>query len=110
MKWFKYLFLGEQIIPKSNKIITKIKKRKLTPNVYIIALASNPNNLLDIIPSLELLQSGYPIDEIHIIGLAFGKEEAVDLVCDIISEVHQSGDLLNVKVYLENKWGDDIWN
>ena len=37
MKWYKNLYLGEEIAPKARKIINKIKKNKPTIDVYVIA-------------------------------------------------------------------------
>ena len=104
MKWYKDLFLGETIAPDAKKIIKKIKNKKITPNVYVIAFASNTQNLMDIIPSSELLQKGYPKEQLRVIGLANGKKEAVELVRRIVDEVYQATGEVKVKEYLKSKW------
>lgn len=104
MKWYKNLYLGETIAPKAHQIVKKIKKQKFTPDVYVIALASNPKNQLDIIPSWELMQSGYPIEEVRIIGLAKGKKEATALVTTIVDEVYQQTGDVKIREYLKSKW------
>ena len=104
MKWYKNLYLGEEIAPKARKIINKIKKNKPTIDVYVIALASNPKNQLDIIPSWELLQKGYPIDSVRVIGLAQGKKEALQLVTSLVDEVYQKTGDVKILEYLQNEW------
>lgn len=109
MKWYKNLYLGEMIAPKAHQIVNKIKKKKLTPDVYIIALASNPQNLLDIIPTWELMQSGYPTDRVRIIGLAQGKKEALELVTAIVDEVYQKTGDVKIQEYLKQMFFDEKW-
>ncbi len=114
MKWYKNLYLGETIAPKARRVINKIKKKQLTPDVYIIALASNSENLLDIIPARELLQPGYPAENIRIIGLAQGKKEAVELVTAIVDEVYQKTGQVKIQEYLkkmllDEKWREQTW-
>ena len=106
MKWYKDLYLGEEIEPKAQKIINKIKKNKPTIDVYVIALASNPQNQLDVIPSWELLQKGYPTEGIRVIGLAQGKKEALALVTQIVDEVYQRTGDVKILEYLKSEWRD----
>jgi hypothetical protein len=108
MKWYKNLYLGEEIAPKARKIINKIKKNKPTIDVYVIALASNPENQLDVIPSWELLQKGYPKDQLRIIGLAQGKKEALQLVTDLVDEVYQKTGDVKILPYLKEEWRERV--
>ena len=107
MKWYKDLFLGETVAPDVKKYIKRITNSQLTPNVYVIAFASNPLNLLDIIPSWELIQKGYPNEQIRIIGLANGKKEAIELVRQIVDETYQVTGDVKVKEYLKSKWREE---
>lgn len=104
MKWYKNLYLGEGIAPNARKIINKIKKNKPTIDVYVIALASNPENQLDLIPSWEFLQKGYPTDHVRVIGLAKGKKEALQLVTSLVDEVYQKTGDVKILDYLKNEW------
>lgn len=104
MKWYKNLYVGEGIKPKAKQIINRIKKNKPTIDVYVIALASNPENQLDIIPSMELLQKGYPTEQIRVIGLAKGKAEALQIVTSLVDEIYQKTGDVKVLDYLKNEW------
>ena len=46
-------------------------------HTYIITFPSNEENLLDIIPTRELLQKGYPKKNLHIIAVAGNYDEAL---------------------------------
>lgn len=108
MKWYKNLYLGEGVETKAREIINKIKKNKPTIDVYVIALASNPENQLDVIPSWELLQKGYPKDRLRIIGLAQGKKEALQLVTDLVDEVYQKTGDVKILPYLKEEWRERV--
>ncbi len=85
-----------------------MKKGKLTADIYLLALPSNPENLLDIIPAKDLLQKGYPKETLRIIGLAKGKKEALALVTQIVDEVFQETGDVKLVDYLKEKWRDEV--
>ena len=81
MKWYEDLYVGDSIEGKVNRIKWKINHHAGTVSIYVIAFASNRQNLLDIIPAWELMQKSYPgKKEMQIIGLAKGYAEALELV------------------------------
>ena len=103
MIWYEDLYVGNSIIHKKNKIIWKIRHNAGQLNIYVIALASNDKNLLDIIPAQELLQKGYPRQQLYIVGLAKGYDEAVEVAVSIINEVYQKTGAFAVRKYLDGK-------
>ena len=60
MKWYRKLYVSESIGDKAGRIKWKINHNAGTVSVYVIAFASNPDNLLDIIPAWQLMQKSYP--------------------------------------------------
>lgn len=58
MVWYKDLYVGESIVHKTKKVKWKIMHNAGQIGIYVITLASNTQNLLDIIPSYELMQKG----------------------------------------------------
>ena len=62
MKWYRNLYVSNSIGDKANRIKWKINHNAGTISVYVIAFASNSQNLLDIIPAWELMQKSYPGD------------------------------------------------
>ena len=102
MKWLKDLYVGESISGKEQRIKWKINHNAGTINIYVIAFASNKANLLDVIPAAELLQRAYPKRDMHIIGLARGYDEALELVRQIIEETYLATGDVDVWTYLKN--------
>lgn len=100
MTWHENLYVGESIIHKTDKIKWKICHNAGQPSIYVIALASNEQNLLDIIPARELMQKGYPKQKLYIVGLAKGYEEAVEVAVSIVDEVYQATGSFAVRSYL----------
>ena len=103
MKWYEDLYVGESIVHKTSRVKQKILHNTLQINIYVITLASNPKNLLDIIPSNELLQKGYPKKNLHVVGLAKGYDEAILVAASIIDEVYRQTGAFAVSDYLESK-------
>ena len=103
MKWYSNLYVSESIGKKVNKIKWKINHNAGTINTYVIALPSNPANILDMIPTYDLMQKAYPKKNIHIIGLAKGYDEALDLIRQIVQEVYEATGDFNISNYLKIK-------
>ena len=103
MKWYENLYVGESIRHKTDKIKWKINHNAGQINIYVITIASNSQNLLDIIPAQELMQKGYPKRELYVVGLAQGKEEAYEIVKQIIDEVYQKTGEFKILPYLQTK-------
>lgn len=103
MKWYDNLYVGESIRHKRDKIKWKIKHNAGQINIYVITIASNPQNLLDIIPAQELMQKGYPKKDLFVIGIAQGMGEAQEVVKLIIDEVYQQTGGFDILPYLYAK-------
>lgn len=103
MVWYRELYVGESIVHKTNRIKWKIRHNAGQVNIYVITLASNTQNLLDIIPAQELLQKGYPKKDICVVGLAKGYAEALEVAVSIVEEVYRSTGTFAVRKYLLQK-------
>ena len=99
IQWTSRLYVGERIGKKKDKVISAINNRKAILGVYCIAFASNPNNLLMIMDANELLFPHYRKTNVCIVGLAKGKDEAVELVHEMIMEVYTKTGDFNVRAY-----------
>lgn len=102
MEWYKNLYLGETAKKKKYRLYRKINKRRLF-NAYVVALPSNNENVLDIYRFMELRQKHYAQRDIFIIGLACGKEEAMELARDIIWEVFKNTGNVKVSDYIRKR-------
>lgn len=99
ISWSSHIYIGKGLKFKKNKTVAAIKNRKLTVGIYCIAYASNPDNLFDIYDANELLLPHYKDYTIHIVGLAKGKQEAYELVQDMLMEVYKRTGRFNVRTY-----------
>lgn len=104
MKFLQELYLGEKTAPKVDQIVKKIMTAEVVPNLYLITMASHPDNMLDLIPEWEILQKGYPKEGLRIVGLADNKKDAVGLMQFIIEECYEMTGSADVRAYLEEKW------
>jgi protoheme ferro-lyase len=97
--WTSRLFVGDKIKKKKEKVIASINNREATFGVYCIAFASHPDNLFDILNANELLFPHYKKTEVRIVGIANGKEEAIDLVQNMLMEVYNKTGNFDVRSY-----------
>ncbi len=106
MKWYRDLYVGESIADQTEKVKWKIRRGIGQLHIYVIAPASNPQNLLDIIPARELLQKYYPKKEMYVIGLAKGRAEAEQVAAELITAVYAETGGFDIRTYL--KIGHDL--
>ncbi|SER61981.1 hypothetical protein [Lachnobacterium bovis] len=104
MRWYNNLYISPSAKKKSKKIIWKIKHKAGLINVYVITLASNSSNLLDIIPSGDLLFLSYPRENVKVLGIAKGYTEALELSCKIVKEVYENTGKFDVHNYFKNSF------
>ncbi|MDD5935878.1 MAG: hypothetical protein PUC65_10045 [Clostridiales bacterium] len=101
--WNEKLYFSESIKKKHRRTIFAIKHGKVTANVYCIAFASNEKNLFDILPANELLFPHYKNSEVHILGLARGRDEAALLVMDMIRDIYRETGGFSVREFFREK-------
>ena len=103
MEWHENLYAGESIRHKLQKVKWKVAHNAGQLRVYVITLASNEKNLLDIIPARELLQKYYPKRDLYVVGLAGNYKEAVELAGHIVSDVYRKTGGFDVRFHLRQK-------
>lgn len=111
MIWYENLYIGESIPKKNGKIKRlkwKIDHNAGLLNIYIIVLCRCGDNLLEIIPSKELLQKAYPKKGLFVVGIARGYDEALQTAAGIVIDVYQHTGGFQVEQYLlrNTKAGD----
>ena len=100
MKWYKELYIGKSIEQNRDEIISDIADNQKLKKRFLITLPANEKNMLDIITA----KMGTIISwrEIFVIGVAASKQEAVELVTEIISIVHHETNAFNLKEYFND--------
>lgn len=99
VSWTTRLYVGNKMKKKKDKVISSINNCEVTFGIYCIAFASHQDNLFDIIDANELLFPFYKKSEVQIVGLARGREEAVDLVQKMLMEVYHKTGNFDVRAY-----------
>ncbi len=103
MIWYENLYIGESISKKKAKIRRlkwKISHDKCFTNAFVIVLCRYENNLLEIIPARELRQKAYPKQNLYIVGLAKGYEDALETAAKIVTDVYKKTGEFQVKRYI----------
>jgi hypothetical protein len=79
---YKNLVTDDSCRGKTDRIIRKIRKNAGMLHIYLICLANN-NDTFDLIDCKNLKQKGYPKNELFILGLADGRDSAIELAAQL---------------------------
>lgn len=97
MRWAVNLYTTEKTKRNLKHIQKSMKRKWIKPNVYLIALASNENNLLDIIHSSMYLQKVFQNMNPDIVGVAEDYGAALDLVLEMIQDQWKRDQKISMK-------------
>lgn len=97
MNWYNDLYVGEAARRKKNKIINKLDKHSISFGVYVVTLASNGKDILDVLPAFMLYKQQN--QDRLILGLAVTKEEALEVCAQIIQDVYRKTGTYDVRSY-----------
>ena len=106
MRYYKYLYVQEGLEKKKDKIIKKLDKKKLQPNLHVITLASNPENNLDIISGKFLFQPSFPQDDLFVVGIVKSYDDAIAFDERIIQEDYDKTGGTDIRSYILGKEQD----
>jgi hypothetical protein len=101
IRWYKKLYTDTLAGKRQKKIIKTINEGKLSVGVYVIALASNSQNLFDIINANELLFPHFKRMDHYVVGIAYSRENAIYVLQEMIEEIYQNTGGLDVRGYLK---------
>ena len=102
VEWYKDLYLDGITKGQVERLKSYIEKEKLQYPIFCITLASNPNNLLDIMNVNELLFPYYKRKQILILGLASSRQQAKIMVAGMIEKVYRETGDFDVRSYFKN--------
>ena len=90
-EWYEHMFMGEKASRHRFDILEKIRNKKGLRGIYIIVPASNPANILDIIPAAELTKSWYEErQDLLVVGVAKGYDEALETAGRIVGTLYRT--------------------
>ena len=99
--WYNHLFVGEKARTKKKRIMWKLQHGAGMLSVYVLALASNPSNSLDIVNAAYLQQPIYKRRELKVVGIAKSYGEALELLNMIVQEVYGQTGGLDIRGYFD---------
>ena len=102
LKWHENLLIDDNI-KNIRKIQKKLNSGKPMPGIYLITLSDNPSILMEIIPALTLMQQAAADICPEIIGITKGKDEAIDMVTDMIHEMYKTTGDFRIREYWKNR-------
>lgn len=104
LKWYRNLYLGDNARKAKYKTFGLIRKNRFTIDTYIIAISDNPDNILDIYSANMLKQPHFKNKSYRdkvVIGLAKGRNEALELVRCIVDDTYSHTGCVDVAGYLK---------
>lgn len=107
MKYYKHLYVSEELKKKKSKIIRRLEQNKLQLNIQLIVLPQTAHNQLEIIDSKLLFQPSYPKNDLFIVGMVSSYDEAMEYVENIAREVYSNTDNLDIRNYIMVKEQED---
>ncbi len=101
LKYLPNLYLGESINRKKlDKIKKKLENKPLLSGVFLIVLAKNPQDQLEIYDARQLAWKYYEKYPPYVVGIAGNHEEAVRMVEQMVRECIASRGDCALKEYL----------
>lgn len=98
MKISNQIYLGPSINEKmKRKYIKKLNKKKRVTGIYILICRLNNSNLIEIISTGHLYHINKWEDEIYIFGITKSKEEAVEIIRQIVENTITHYEMINKK-------------
>ena len=99
MQWAENLYLSDKTAKKKDKIIKKANRGVGMVSIYFITLASNRGNLFDIFHAAHLKQPAFYKQDLYVVGIASGYEEALELVQRMIDDIYRKTGGFAVREY-----------
>ena len=111
MRFYKNLYVSESMTKKKEKVIAKLNKKKYPLNTYVIALIEEGENQLEFYSTLMFRQGSVIDDDIFVVGIAGGYDDALYLVEEIAKEVYEKTGDLDIRSYIrEGKKHDSTYH
>lgn len=89
MLWSEKLYLGADVKKHFRRIRWKIMHNIAQTDIFLLILPLKYEQHLQLVHSMELLQKEWPKDHICIVGVTQGKQEGLDMIEQITSEMYE---------------------
>lgn len=99
MRWADNLYVSESAYEKKGTIIKKANVNAGLRHVYFVTLAGNAEDLFDIFDAAYLKQPSFYKQELDVVGIATSREDAVELVQQMIEDIYAETGAFQVREY-----------
>lgn len=103
MKFYRYLFVSETMDTKKEKILQKLQNHEYPIGIYLLVLPDKGPDQLEFFSSAMLRQRCIKEDDLFVVGLARGYDDAVELVEQIVKQVYKETGGTDIPSYIEKK-------
>lgn len=101
MRWAVNLYTTEKIKKKLPRIMHKVGIRKMQAGIWLITIASNEQNLLDIFHSACYMHPMFARLNPDIVGVAESEDAAKTLVVQITEDMYRENGNFDVRSYFK---------
>ena len=99
----KKLYTGKKAAGQRYELVNRLTRGEAPGNVYILTTPSAGGNLLDLYPARILTESYYQQKTLPAIGIAVGREEALELIRTILQECLEETGGTDILSYLRHR-------
>ena len=101
--WYDKLYTGAQAAAMYKRIHKSIENEKYIKNVYLITIAEGDKDQLDVFDSVQLYMPALRRRLQPIVGIAYGRDEAISLVQAILKDVYKNTGNLYARKFFESE-------
>lgn len=101
MIWYDRLYVGKRIAPRAERIRKRLDSGRTDLDHYIITIARNPSDMLDIMNTSYLAQDSLRKRVPMIVALAADRAEAEELLLEITEDCVRDTGEADLRKYLQ---------
>lgn len=101
MRWAINLYTTEKTKRALPRIKHKLRTRRPQPGIYLITIASNEKNLLDLFQAVFYIQPMLQKLNPDIVGVAENEDAAKDMIVKITEDVYKAQGNFDVRTYFK---------
>lgn len=102
LKWISNYYV-DYGIKDPEDVQKKINSKEYPSEIYLLTFPTNPKNVLDLFPVSSLKYQAIEENCPQVVGIAKGKQAAIDLAGKIILECNHKTGTFRVEEYLKNR-------
>lgn len=107
MKLYKNLYISDSLCQHATDVVQNMLEGNIQLNTYVIALTKPPKEQLEIYNLTLNQQRLFYMDEVIVVGIARGHDEALELLKNIAEEVYKETGSLDIPRYIKKHQLED---